>query len=163
MLGVSRGRLGLLEKVVPGYEEKLWARVPREWKQRKIEFDLRSFSRQIESHKQFQSWFVAYKEAEAKWTPSERFRKPAVDWRRQLTRGTLFYGRPMEGPRNTDYRPRADGQPVFDRLTEISPFSTEEWQERRRHRTFDGLKLAATLYALFLGNRLLTDTPVIWC
>ena len=149
----------LLDKLIPGYQEKIWARVPTEWKKRKIEYELNQFTKQIESHKKFQDLFLKYKEVEARFTPSEKFRKPAVDWRRQLTRGTLFYGKPVEGPHGSDYRPGH----TFDRLQQLVPFTAEEWAQRREHRVWDGLKLAATLYALFLGNRMMTDTPVVWC
>lgn len=149
----------LLEKLVPGYQEKVWARVPDEWKKRKIEYDLKQFTKQIEAHKKFQSLFLQYKEIEAKFTPSEKFRKPAVDWRRQISRGTLFYGKPIEGPKGSDYRPGRN----FDRLQDLVPFSQEEWAKRKEHRVWDGLKVAAVIYGLFLANRMYDDTPVVWC
>jgi ubiquinol-cytochrome c reductase cytochrome c1 subunit len=163
MLRNSSARFGgegsLLDKMVPGYQEKIWARVPVEWKKRKIEYDLAQFTKSLESHKNFQNVFLKYKEIEAKFAPSEKFRKPAVDWRRQMTRGTLFYGRSIEGPNGCDYRPGR----TFDRLQQLVPFTAEEWSARRNHRFWDGAKLAGILYAVFLGNRMLTETPVVWC
>jgi hypothetical protein len=149
----------LLDKLVPGYQEKLWARVPADWKKRKIEYDLSQFTKQIDAHKKFQSLFLQYKEVEARFTPSEKFRKPAVDWRRQLTRGTMFYGKPMEGPNASDYRPGKN----FDRLQQLIPFTAEEWAKRKEHRAWDGLTVAGVIYGLFLANRMMTDTPVVWC
>jgi hypothetical protein len=149
---------GLLSQLVPGYKEKIWAKIPTEWKIRKINFDNDRYEASIRQHKRFQSMFMAYKDFEQKFVPSEKFRKPAVDWRRQLTRGTLFFGRPYEGPRGSDYRPGN----TFDRLRELIPYSKEEWAERKNYRTWDGMKLGFIVYGLFLLGRISQGNPVVW-
>lgn len=159
MMQVSRVRRGgMLDKMIPGYKDKLWARVPDEWKMRVIQYENRAFESEIEKHKTFQSRFVAYKAVEDKFVPSEKFRKPSVDWRRQLARGTLHIGRWFEGPKGTDYRPGK----TFSRLEQLVPFSAQEWEERKAHRTWDGVKLGLGLWGLWLVNRITSTTPVVW-
>ena len=149
---------GLLEKLVPGYQEKIWSRVPKEWKLRKIQMDHASFESFVNKHKSFQEWFLKYKQLEQRFAPSEKFRKPAVDWRRQLARGTLHFGKGIEGPYGTDYRPGN----TFDRLKQMVPFTPEEWAKRKEYRVWDGMKFGFLVYGLFIAHRLLSDTPVVW-
>jgi ubiquinol-cytochrome c reductase cytochrome c1 subunit len=157
--GIARGGGGgVLDKLIPGYKDKIWARVPDDWKMRIIQYENRGFEAQISKHQSFQEKFIAYKKIEDKFVPSQQFRKPAVDWRRQLARGTLHIGRWFEGPRNSDYRP---GKTV-SRLDELVPFSASEWAERKTFRTWDGVKIGLSLWGLWLANRLTTTTPVVW-
>ena len=148
----------MLDKMIPGYKDKIWARVPDDWKMRIIQYENRSFESTIEKHRSFQDKFVSYKKVEEKFVPSQQFRKPSVDWRRQLARGTLHIGRWFEGPNGSDYRPGK----TFSRLEQLVPFSKEEWEARRAHRTWDGVKLGLGLWSLWLVNRLTTTTPVVW-
>ena len=147
-----------LEKLMPGYKDKIWARVPDDWKMRVIQYQNRGFEQGIEKHKNFQSKFVAYKKVEDKFVPSQQYRKPAVDWRRQLARGTLHIGRWFEGPNGTDYRPGK----TFSRLEQLEPFSKEEWEARKKYRVWDGVKVGLGLWGLWLANRVSTTTPVVW-
>ena len=150
---------GLLDKLVPGWQEKLWANTPVEWKRRMINYQNSAFEKSVEKHKLFHKYFLWYKEFEVKMTPSNIFRKPSVDWRRQLARGTLHVGRPQEGPHGSDYRPGN----TFDRLKLLVPFTREEWAERAKHRSWDGLKLGLGIWAVWLGYRVREDYPVVWC
>jgi hypothetical protein len=148
----------MLDKMIPGYKDKIWARVPDEWKMRIIQYENQSFESGIHKHKTFQNRFVAYKRIEDKFRPLEVHRKPAVDWRRQLARGTLHIGRWFEGPNGSDYRPGR----TFSRLEQLHPFTQAEWEQRKSHRVWDGVKLGMGLWGLWLVNRVTTTTPVVW-
>jgi ubiquinol-cytochrome c reductase cytochrome c1 subunit len=152
------GSGGVLDKLIPGYKDKVWARVPDDWKMRIIQYENRGFESQIAKHKSFQEKFISYKKIEDRFVPSQQFRKPSVDWRRQLARGTLHIGRWFEGPNNSDYRPGK----TFSRLNELVPFTATEWTERKNFRTWDGVKVGLSLWALWLINRLTSTTPVVW-
>merc|ERR1712232_1400589 len=110
-----------------------------------------------------QSWqktFLSYKNMEKGLAPSAKYRKPAVDWRRQMERGTMFYGRWYEGPHGTDYRPGN----THDRLENVrEPFTDAEWEERKKYRSFDLMKFGYGLLALFLAYRVTNEWPVVWC
>merc|ERR1712137_520122 len=74
----------------------------------------------IAQHQGWQKTFLSWKAQEKKFVPSQKARVPKVDWRRQMERGTLHYGRPYEGPNESDYRPGNS----FDRLQNVgAPFS----------------------------------------
>lgn len=150
-------RGGMLDKMIPGYKDKLWARVPDDWKLRVIQYENRGFESTIEKHKSFQEKFIAYKRVEDKFVPSSPFRKPSVDWRRQLARGTLHIGRWFEGPNGSDYRPGK----TFSRLEQLVPFSQQEWEARKAYRVWDGVRLGMGLWGLWLVNRLTSTTPVV--
>lgn len=158
MLRQSGVRRDTLDKLIPGYKEKIWARVPAEWKLRKIQRDNASFESAIEKHKSFQTKFAAYKPMEDRFVPSSEFRKITVDWRRQLARGTLHIGRWFEGPHQSDYRPGK----TFSRLDQLVPFSAAEWESRKTHRAWDGVKVGLGLWGLWLANRLTSTAPVVW-
>ena len=158
MLRQSCVRRDTLDKLIPGYKEKLWARVPSDWKMRKIQYENRAFEAEIEKHKSFQSKFIAYKKIEDNFVPSHEFRKITVDWRRQLARGTLHIGRWFEGPNGSDYRPGK----TFSRLEKLVPFSQKEWEDRKNYRTWDGVKVGLGLWALWLANRITSTAPVVW-
>ena len=148
----------MLDKMIPGYKDKIWARVPDDWKMRVIQYENRAFESQIEKHKSFQDKFVAYKKVEDKFVPSAEFRKPSVDWRRQLARGTLHIGRWFEGPNGSDYRPGK----TFSRLEQLTPFTAAEWEQRKQYRVWDGVRVGLGLWGLWLVNRITSTTPVVW-
>ena len=154
----SGGGGGVLDKLIPGYKDKVWARVPDDWKMRIIQHENRSFESQISAHKTFQDRFVAYKKVEDKFVPSAEFRKPSVDWRRQLARGTLHIGRWFEGPKGSDYTPGR----TYSRLEELVPFTAQEWEARKDHRVWDGVRFGLGLWGLWLVNRITSTTPVVW-
>merc|ERR1712039_91221 len=92
------------------------------------------FEKDIASHKSWQSVLLQYKAVEKSLAPSAKYRKPAVDWRRQIERGTMHYGRWYEGPHSTDYTPGN----TFDRLANVkAPFTDEEWEGRKQYRSWD--------------------------
>ena len=153
------GQKSLVETLVPGYKDRVWAMISPDIKKRYIAMENASFEKSIESHKRFQDYFVRYKAIEDKMAPSSKFRKPAVDWRRQLARGTLHFGKFFEGPYGSDYRPGRS----FDRLKEAIPFSEVEWEERKRYRSWDALRVAFLLWGLFFANRVTQNYPVVWC
>merc|ERR1719195_2048580 len=103
---------------------------------------------------------LAFKEQEKSFAPSAKYRKPAVDWRRQMERGTMHYGRWYEGPNGTDYRPGN----TTDRLANVhAPFTDAEWAERKEYRSWDIMKLGYAGLGLFLLYRATNEWPVVWC
>jgi hypothetical protein len=57
-----------------------------------------AYEADIKKHQWWQGMLSSYKNFEAGYKPSSKFRKPTVDWRRQVARGTLHTGRFYEGP-----------------------------------------------------------------
>merc|ERR1711862_193971 len=97
-----------------------------------------AFESAISQHQSWQKKFLAYKSFEGGFKPSEKYRKPGVDWRRQMERGTMFYGRWYEGPHGSDYRPGN----THDRLSNVrEPFTDAEWEERKQYRSWDLMRL----------------------
>merc|ERR1712183_56866 len=119
-----------------------------------------TFEAAISQHRTWQSYFLSYKAVEKGFAPSAKYRKPAVDWRRQMERGTMHYGRWYEGPNGSDYRPGN----TFDRLENVkAPFTDAEWEERKNYRSFDIMKVGYGILALFLAYRATSEWPVVWC
>ncbi|KAF4704608.1 hypothetical protein FOZ63_025653 [Perkinsus olseni] len=167
MLKVSRSSLGgaggsssMAEQLFPGYKDKIWAMIPDEYKLMKIRYDNNIFENGVNKHKTFQKRFIAYKDnIEQRFIPSQKYRKPSVDWRRQEARGTLHIGRWYEGPNGSDYRPGK----TFDRLKQLVPFTEEEWSQRQEHRTWDGVKFVMTSWAVWMGWKMTQTYPIVWC
>merc|ERR1719321_2661372 len=114
----------------------------------------------MKGHESWQKQFLEYKSFEAKFAPSFKYRKPVVDWRRQIERGTMHYGRWYEGPNGSDYRPGN----TFDRLANTTaPFTDAEWQDRKANRSYDVMKLGYGLLGIFLLYRCTGEWPVVWC
>jgi len=153
------GNKGLADMMIPGYKDRIWKSISAENQRRIIDWQNKQFEKSIEQHKSFQSYFLKYKDIEAKFAPSQKYRKPAVDWRRQLARGTLHFGKFFEGPYGTDYRPGK----TFDRLRQAIPFSEHEWAERKQYRSWDALTVGFTIWGLFLAHRATQNYPVVWC
>ena len=155
----AAGGKSLAETLMPGYKDRIWSMLSTDVKRRYIQWENSSFEKSIEKHKSFQHYYLKYKAIEDKMKPDVKFRKPAVDWRRQLVRGTLHFGKFFEGPKGSDYRPGN----TFDRLREKIPFTQEEWEERKKHRSWDALRIGFGLWGLFLINRATQNYPVVWC
>jgi ubiquinol-cytochrome c reductase cytochrome c1 subunit len=146
--------------MVPGYKEKIWAQVPTGLKAHLVKSTHDKFEKHIATHKAWQGKFLSYKAFEKSFAPSAKYRKPSVDWRRQMERGTLFFGRWYEGPYGTDYRPGN----THDRLANVkAPFTEAEWKERKQYRSFDLLHIGYGILALFLAYRVTSEWPVVWC
>merc|ERR1712232_372049 len=109
MLRTSRmargGGGGIIDKMIPGYKDKIWARVPQGAKEYLVKGENSKFESAIAQHKKWQGILLSYKSTEKSMAPSSKYRKPAVDWRRQMERGTMHFGRFYEGPNGSDYRP----------------------------------------------------------
>merc|ERR1712071_472288 len=96
------------------------AALPTGVKEYQVKSENNNFEKAIASHQKWQGILLSYKETEKTMAPSAKYRKPAVDWRRQMERGTMFYGRGYEGPNGSDYRPGN----THDRLENVhAPFS----------------------------------------
>merc|ERR1712176_393158 len=115
-MGMRAGGGGIADKMFPGYKDKIWARVPPAAKNYLVKSENDGFEKEIAQHKQWQSVLMSYKSMEKSFAPSAKFRKPAVDWRRQIERGTMHYGRWYEGPYGTDYTPGN----THDRLANVT-------------------------------------------
>merc|ERR1711920_1092333 len=151
---------GIVDKMIPGYQDKIWAALPQGVKEYRVKSENNKFESAIASHKKWQGMLLQYKDTEKSMAPSAQYRKPAVDWRRQMERGTMHYGRWYEGPAGTDYRPGN----TADRLANVhAPFSEAEWAERKEHRSWDLMKLGYAGLGLFLLYRATGEWPVVWC
>merc|ERR1711948_138128 len=118
------------------------------------------FESAIASHKSWQSILLQYKSVEKGFEPSSKYRKAAVDWRRQMERGTMHYGRWYEGPYGTDYTPGN----THDRLANVKePFTDAEMAERNQHRSFDMMKFWYGLLGVLVLYRVTNEWPVVWC
>eukprot|EP00442_Polarella_glacialis_P039372 CAMPEP_0115088126 /NCGR_PEP_ID=MMETSP0227-20121206/23785_1 /TAXON_ID=89957 /ORGANISM="Polarella glacialis, Strain CCMP 1383" /LENGTH=177 /DNA_ID=CAMNT_0002478295 /DNA_START=74 /DNA_END=607 /DNA_ORIENTATION=- len=152
---------GIADKMFPGYKDKIWARLPQAVKEYKVKGENNKFESDIASHRTWQGYLLQWKALEKGFVPNAKFRKPAVDWRRQMERGTMHYGRWYEGPNGTDYSPGN----THDRLTADvrAPFTAAEWTERQNHRSFDIMKFGYVCLAIFLAYRVTNEWPVVWC
>merc|ERR1712048_1482124 len=104
----------------------------------------------------WQETFLKWKGFEKGFAPSAKYRKNSVDWRRQMERGTMHYGRWYEGPNGSDYRPGN----THDRLANVTaPFTDAEWEERKNYRSFDLMKFGYMCLGLFLAYRVTNDCP----
>merc|ERR1712060_201418 len=143
-----------------GYKDKIWAELPAAYKDYKVKSVNDKFENGIAAHQKWQGVLVAAKSIEKSLVPSSKYRKPAVDWRRQIERGTMHYGRWYEGPQGTDYTPGN----THDRLSNVeAPFTDAEWEERKKHRSFDLMKFGYALFGLFIAYRVTNEWPVVWC
>mmetsp|Transcript_66660 Transcript_66660/g.150515 ORF Transcript_66660/g.150515 Transcript_66660/m.150515 type:complete len:177 (-) Transcript_66660:47-577(-) len=157
---VRGGGGGIADKMFPGYKDKIWAQVPTGLKETLVNSSNKNFEKGIAAHKSWQSMLLSYKAIEKSLVPSSKYRKPAVDWRRQIERGTMHYGRWYEGPRGTDYTPGN----TYDRLANVeAPFTDAEWEDRKKHRSFDLMKFGYALFGIFLAYRVTNEWPVAWC
>merc|ERR1712107_130087 len=84
---------GMADKMFPGWQEKLWARYPQGYKEYVVKSENDKFEAGIAQHKWWQGLLLSYKSMEASFKPSAKYRKPGVDWRRQIERVTML--RPM--------------------------------------------------------------------
>mmetsp|Transcript_161280 Transcript_161280/g.517760 ORF Transcript_161280/g.517760 Transcript_161280/m.517760 type:complete len:174 (+) Transcript_161280:99-620(+) len=159
--GVTRaGGGGIIDKMIPGYQDKIWAALPKGVKEYRVKAENDAFESGIKQHKKWQGMLLSWKETEKGFAPSQKYRKPAVDWRRQMERGTMHYGRWYEGPAGSDYTPGK----TTDRLDNVrAPFSDAEWEERKEYRSWDIMKLGYAGLALFLAYRVTNEWPVVWC
>merc|ERR1711879_912307 len=129
--------MGIVDKMIPGYKDKLWAALPQGVKEYQVKSENDAFEKGIKQHKQWQKIFLAYKETEKGFAPSQKYRKPAVDYT----------------PGNT-----------VDRLENVrEPFTDAEWAERKNHRSWDIIKFGYAGIAIFLLYRATNEWPVVWC
>ena len=89
-LSTKRQGGGLLEAVVPGYKDKIWNSYDAAMKKRIIAKNNDAYEKGIMQHKQWGGVLASYKQTEEGMKPSHKYRKPAVDWRRQEMRGTIL-------------------------------------------------------------------------
>merc|ERR1712217_819733 len=134
--------------------------LPQAYKDYKVKAVNDKFEGDIAKHRQWQGILLQCKSIEKSFVPSSKYRKPAVDWRRQIERGTMHYGRWYEGPYGSDYRPGN----TFDRLENVkAPFTEAEWEERKQYRTWDLVKFGYMIFGIFLVYRATNEWPVVWC
>merc|ERR1711953_932392 len=96
---------GLADKMFPGWQDKLWAKYSPGVQKFLVNRENNTYEAAVATHKKWQNLFVSYKSSEASWAPSSKYRKPYVDWRRQIERGTMHFGRWYEGPHGSNYIP----------------------------------------------------------
>merc|ERR1711862_857602 len=148
------GGVGIMDKMIPGYQDKIWAALPAGVREYKVKSANNKFEGGIATHRAWQDKLLTWKNIEKGFAPSFKHRKPAVDWRRQMERGTMLYGRWYEGPYGTDYRPGN----THDRLLNVqAPFTDAEWEERKKHRSFDLVFFGYSILGIFLAYRLTNE------
>mmetsp|Transcript_10728 Transcript_10728/g.23633 ORF Transcript_10728/g.23633 Transcript_10728/m.23633 type:complete len:170 (+) Transcript_10728:76-585(+) len=156
----SAGGGGLAESFFPGYKDKVWAALPPAVRSYQINASNSAFEGWCATHMRLQGVMEQWEGVRSKMAPSQKFRKPYVDWRRQQIRGTMHYGRWYEGPKNSDYRPDS----THDRLQDVrQPFTPEEWEERKQFRSWCMVSMGLGLWVLFAYYKVTTEVPVVWC
>lgn len=168
MLKISKQRRAgdLLGTIFPGYKDKIWATLDPGMKKKLIIRKNDAYENALQLHRQWGQLLTSYKQSEASMKPSHKYRKPAVDWRRQEARGTLHVGRFYEGPAAPGSNVPSDYTPgnTFNRLDNVhAPFSDAEWVERKKHRSWDMVHVLYTMLGGFFAYRLAGDWPVVWC
>mmetsp|Transcript_48499 Transcript_48499/g.75551 ORF Transcript_48499/g.75551 Transcript_48499/m.75551 type:complete len:177 (-) Transcript_48499:64-594(-) len=155
------GAGGIVDKMIPGYKEKIWAALPDAVKSYKVNGEISAFETHVANHKRYQKMILWWKDSiEAGLKPSPKYRVNKVSWRLQVERGTMHWGRWFEGPNGSDYRPGN----TFDRLANAhAPFTEAEWQERKQYRGYDIMKLGYGMVGVFLLYRFTGEWPVVWC
>ncbi|KAF8820228.1 cytochrome c1, heme protein [Cardiosporidium cionae] len=145
-----------LQKLFVGYTDKLWLQLRPQWRRYMIQrwnkqFEKQWYSLCVASNNRMR-WF--FKNIVDPLRPSDKYRTPVTDYKRQKARGTLVEG--------VDYY-IADRH-VQTRLERpFEPFSEEEVKERSKYR-YQSLKyyLAFALGATALHG-ILQSRPVAWC
>lgn len=149
---------GALNKLFPGYKDKLWLKVSQQWRRRMICHWNDQFEREwhaLSVVKTRRMRFFATNLADP-LRPSGDFRPPVVDYKRQKSRGTLV--------ESVDYYVPEQKKAQQSRLENHSePFSEEEQKERSQNR-YQNIKvyLAVALGASAL-HATLQSRPVAWC
>ncbi|KFG46914.1 cytochrome c1, heme protein, partial [Toxoplasma gondii GAB2-2007-GAL-DOM2] len=148
---------GALNKLFPGYKDKIWMKVPVQWRQQMIQHWNKSYEKQVYSESvALNRTFQARNQLVLdRLKPSGAYRLPAVDYKRQLSRGTLVEGADF-------YLPTAQEQQRLARHFE--PYSEQEQEERRKFR-FQSISvyLAVALGASFVHDYFYQRRPVAWC
>lgn len=160
------GENGIANKIVPGYQAMLWKKYPDGLKSYYVKSENDSIEAGLKKHKQWQGVLTSWKNVEASYVPSFKYRKPSVDWRRQLARGTVHTGRWYEGPPVEGSKIPSDYTPgnTRNRMDDIyAPFTDAEWEQRKQYRSFDLVHFAYGGLGLFLAYRALGEWPVVWC
>nr|CEL70650.1 TPA: Ubiquinol-cytochrome c reductase cytochrome c1 subunit, related [Neospora caninum Liverpool] len=148
---------GALNKLFPGYKDKIWLKVPVQWRQQMIQHWNKSYEKQVYSesvalNKTFQARNQLVLD---RLKPSGAYRLPAVDYKRQISRGTLVEGADF-------YLPTAQEQQRLARHFE--PYSEQEQEERRKFRYQSiSVYLAVALGASFVHDYFYQRRPVAWC
>jgi len=151
---------GILDKLIPGYQARLWAMYPDQYKDYLIAQQNNAFEGWLKNGKMVEKIMAGYYGFANNFKPSHVHRKQTVDWRRQVERGTLVHGRWYEGPYGTNYLPGN----THDRLANVeAPFTDAEWQDRKQYRTFDLMKFTLACFGIFSFYKLTTEVPVVWC
>eukprot|EP00922_Rhytidocystis_sp_ex-Travisia-forbesii_P058014 GHVS01085818.1.p1 GENE.GHVS01085818.1~~GHVS01085818.1.p1 ORF type:complete len:401 (-),score=64.40 GHVS01085818.1:514-1716(-) len=156
-MGGGGGGGGALEKLFPGYKDKIWMKVPPQWRQ--------SFIRRWNNSYETAAWSQYstacrlanyHKSVVSRLEPSySTARIPRVDYKRQTARGTY-----VEGAADW-YLPTKKEQ---DRLVNLKqPYTDEEQAERDKHK-FYSLKYLLGACGLFLVvDGFLQRRPIAWC
>ncbi|CEL92080.1 unnamed protein product [Vitrella brassicaformis CCMP3155] len=120
-----------LNSLFPGYRDKIWARLSPQIRQYLIRRDNAGFESSMHtlSVVQRQKYAAFFQYLADPLRPSYQYRKPVVDYKRQVTRGTYVQGRHLY---------KADGK--GDRLDMSNPsnlwepFTPQEQEQRRKNK-----------------------------
>lgn len=153
-------RGGLVDQLIPGWKDRLWNMYSNEFKKFKIGQQHSAFESWVKEGRWVNRVMGVYNSAIAPLKPSQKHRKPGVDYKRQIERGTLHHGKWYQGPHGSDYRPGN----TFDRLENVkAPFTEAEWETRKQYRSYDLVQFTLICFGVFAAYKLTTEVPVVWC
>lgn len=153
---MAGGGGGTLNKLFPGYKDKIWVRMPREWRLFLIRRAHKNFEKEwhaasVVANKRMQ-WY--HKNVYEPLKPSYENRLPSVDYKRQRERGTLVEGRDM-------YIPDEKSQKRLYNFFE--PYDNKEQENRQKHQYYD-LKFGLLAFgAAWLIYDYMQSRPIVWC
>lgn len=153
---MGAGGGGALEKLFPGYKDKIWQKVPSQWRRRLISRWNHQYEQEkwtsYASSRRLASFHASVMD---RLKPSYDYRIPKVDYKRQEARGTL-----VEAP---DYYLEG-GSGQQQRLLRIeAPYTDQETKERERYKYFS-LKYLFGACGLFLAvDGYIQRRPIAWC
>ncbi|CDJ68179.1 cytochrome C1, putative [Eimeria necatrix] len=148
---------GALNKLFPGYKDKIWMKVPAQWRERLVRHWNTTYERQVYAQcVVFNQRLQTYsKTVLDPLRPDEKYSLPAVDYKRQKARGTLVEGADF-------YIPDKHAQNRLARPFE--PYTEEEQETRQRYKYQNlGFYLAVALGASFVHDCFYQRRPVCWC
>eukprot|EP00921_Rhytidocystis_pertsovi_P002177 GHVQ01003741.1.p1 GENE.GHVQ01003741.1~~GHVQ01003741.1.p1 ORF type:complete len:400 (-),score=38.94 GHVQ01003741.1:469-1668(-) len=155
-MGGGGGGGGAMEKLWPGYKDKIWQRVPSQYRRLLIGRWNRAYDQEA-LHTLILSRRLAsyHKSVVDPLKPSYNYRIPRVDYKRQLARGTAVEAAP-------DYYVKSVWeQGRVERLEE--PYTEEEASQRRERRFFSMKVLLISCGAYVILDGYMQRRPIAWC
>lgn len=148
---------GALNKLFPGYKDKIWAKVPVKVRELLINRWNNAYSAEYYKLCVVENMRIRWlhKNVVEPLKPDYSYRMKAVDYKRQIARGTLVEG--VDGHSH---------QGMYEKRlrNHFEPYSEEEMKERRQHRYYSlkwGLGCALFFGVIYELNE--KKRPIVWC